>query len=180
MLFRSILSERLNVPIDYNMVIQKRSVDARSRRVVVHLSVEIYEPGELFTSLRYKKELPDVRHGQVVQIIGAGPAGMFAALRLIEKGFKPIVIERGKDVRSRRRDLATLNKSGIVDPNSNYCFGGGGAGTYSDGKLYTRSGKRGDINRILNNFVFHGADTSILVDSHPHIGTNKQIGRAHV
>lgn len=98
---------------------------------------------------------------------------MFAALRLIELGYKPVVIERGKDIRSRRRDLATLNKEGLVNPDSNYCFGEGGAGTYSDGKLYTRSGKRGDINRILAILVMHGADPSILVDAHPHIGTNK-------
>ncbi len=171
-----ILSERLNVRTDHHMVIQKRSVDARSRRVVVHLSVEIYEPGELFTSLRYKKELPDVRHGQVVQIIGAGPAGMFAALKLIELGIKPVIFERGKDVRARRRDIAAINKDDVVNPDSNYCFGEGGAGTYSDGKLYTRSGKRGDIRRILEILHVHGAPESILYDAHPHIGTNKLPG----
>jgi uncharacterized FAD-dependent dehydrogenase len=108
-----------------------------------------------------------------VIIIGAGPAGMFAALQLIEKGIKPIILERGKDVRARRRDLAILNKEGEVNPESNYCFGEGGAGTYSDGKLYTRSSKRGDINRILNLFVHFGAEEKILYESHPHIGTNK-------
>ena len=108
-----------------------------------------------------------------VIIIGAGPAGLFAALKLIESGIKPIILERGKDVRSRRRDLALLNKEGEINPESNYCFGEGGAGTYSDGKLYTRSSKRGDVNRILNLFVHFGAEERILYDAHPHIGTNK-------
>ena len=106
-------------------------------------------------------------------IIGGGPAGIFAALQLIEKGVKPIILERGKEVRARRRDLAILNKEGIVNPESTYCFGEGGAGTYSDGKLYTRSSKRGDVNRILSLFVHFGADENILYDAHPHIGTNK-------
>ena len=106
-------------------------------------------------------------------IIGGGPAGLFAALQLIEFGIKPIIIERGKDVRERRRDLALLNKKGIINPESNYCFGEGGAGTYSDGKLYTRSTKRGNIDRILNLFVHFGADENILYEAHPHIGTNK-------
>src|SRR5690606_5324627 len=106
----------------------------------------------------------------------AGPAGLFAALRLIEFGLKPIVLERGKDVRARRRDLAAINKDHIVNPDSNYCFGEGGAGTYSDGKLYTRSKKRGDVRRILEILVAHGAKEEILVDAHPHIGTNKLPG----
>ena len=112
---------------------------------------------------------------RTVLIIGAGPGEMFS-LRAIELGLKPIIIERGKDVRSRRRDLVKINKEGIVDPDSNYCFGEGGAGTYSDGKLYTRSSKRGDIHRILNILINHGADENILVDAHPHIGTNKLPG----
>jgi len=104
---------------------------------------------------------------------GAGPAGLFAAIRLIESGMKPIIFERGKDVQSRRRDLAAINKDHVVNPESNYCFGEGGAGTYSDGKLYTRSNKRGDVNRILEIFIAHGANEDILFDAHPHIGTNK-------
>ena len=119
-------------------------------------------------------DFKDVNHSsKKVVIIGGGPAGIFAALQLLEKGVKPIIVERGKEVRARRRDLAVLNKEGIINPESNYCFGEGGAGTYSDGKLYTRSTKRGDINRILNLFVHFGAGENILYDAHPHIGTNK-------
>src|SRR5213075_1516037 len=114
-----------------------------------------------------------VHHKRSAIIAGAGPAGLFAALRLIELGIKPIIIERGKDVKSRRRDLAAINKLHVVNPDSNYCFGEGGAGTYSDGKLYTRSTKRGDVNRILDILVSHGADPDISIDAHPHIGTNK-------
>ena len=117
------------------------------------------------------KDVSRAKHNVI--IIGAGPAGIFAALKLIEQGIKPVILERGKDVRARRRDLAVLNKEGVVNPESNYCFGEGGAGTYSDGKLYTRSTKRGNIDRILNIFVQFGADEKILYESHPHIGTNK-------
>jgi uncharacterized FAD-dependent dehydrogenase len=119
------------------------------------------------------QDLQSVANQQAVIIVGAGPAGLFAALRLIELGIKPIVIERGGDVRARRRDLAAINKNHIVNPESNYCFGEGGAGTYSDGKLYTRSKKRGDIRRILEIMVAHGANDEILFEAHPHIGTNK-------
>src|SRR4030095_15032398 len=116
----------------------------------------------------------DVSHAEnTVIVIGAGPAGLFAALQIIEKGIKPIILERGKDVRSRRRDLAVMNKEGVVNPESNYCFGEGGAGTYSDGKLYTRSTKRGDVARILELFIHFGADERIRYEAHPHIGTNK-------
>ncbi|MFL9481157.1 NAD(P)/FAD-dependent oxidoreductase [Chitinophagaceae bacterium LWZ2-11] len=153
----------------------KQSIDARSRKQIwINLTLkafvnEPFHPREIFPV--YFK---DVRNaGKRVIVIGAGPAGLFAALKLLEQGIKPIVLERGKDVRARRRDLAALNKDGEVNPESNYCFGEGGAGTYSDGKLYTRSNKRGDINRILNLFVLFGAEEKIIYEAHPHIGTNK-------
>jgi uncharacterized protein len=154
--------------------ILKRSIDARSRQVYINLSVEAFIKEPYYHRPTIKIQFEDVSQSKnKVVIIGAGPAGLFAALQLIEKGIKPIILERGKDVKSRRRDLAILNKEGIINPESNYCFGEGGAGTYSDGKLYTRSSKRGDINRILNLFVQFGADEKILYDAHPHIGTNK-------
>ena len=151
----------------------KRSVDARQRHVKINLKVQVYI-GEDF--IEEDIQLPDyknVSNEEPVIIIGAGPAGMFAALRCIELGKKPIIIERGKDVKARRRDLKAINQDHIVNEDSNYCFGEGGAGTYSDGKLYTRSLKRGDVRRIFENLVFHGATEQILVDAHPHIGTNK-------
>lgn len=152
----------------------KRSLDARGKIVWVNLTVKVFI-NEPFHEIEIQKvNFKDVSKSEKqVVIVGAGPAGLFAALRLIEVGIKPIILERGKDVRSRRRDLALLNKEGILNPESNYCFGEGGAGTYSDGKLYTRSNKRGDIKRILNLFVQFGADQNILFDAHPHIGTNK-------
>jgi len=154
--------------------ILKRSIDARQKAVKFNLKVTIYFQGE--TVQEAKIELPEyknVANAQEVIVVGAGPAGLFAALQLIELGLKPIVIERGKDVRGRRRDLKAINRDHIVDEDSNYCFGEGGAGTYSDGKLYTRSKKRGDVTRILELFVAYGASPDILVDAHPHIGTNK-------
>ena len=152
----------------------KRSIDARGRQPYILLSVEVFIDEAFTTKAPETLSFPDVsKSDKQVIIIGAGPAGLFAALRLIEKGIRPVLLERGKDVRSRRRDLAALNKEGVIHPDSNYCFGEGGAGTYSDGKLYTRSTKRGDIHRILNLLVQFGADASILVDAHPHIGTNK-------
>lgn len=152
----------------------KRSIDARAKQPAVLLSLQVFI-NEPFHRRNIKKiHLRDVSHSpHSVIIAGAGPAGMFAALRLVEAGIRPVILERGKDVRARRRDLAALNKEGIVNPESNYCFGEGGAGTYSDGKLYTRSTKRGDVERILNAFVQFGADENILYDAHPHIGTNK-------
>lgn len=153
--------------------IDKRSMDARSRniKILLQLRVTIDEPHT--NDEPFDPELRDVHQALSAVIIGAGPAGLFAALKLIAQGIKPIVFERGKDVRSRRRDLAAMNKEGIVNPESNYCFGEGGAGTYSDGKLYTRSTKRGDVRRILQLFVHFGADPRILYEAHPHIGTNK-------
>lgn len=152
----------------------KQSIDARGKVVHINLQLNAFI-GEPFTERPVTKfNFKDVnRSPKKVLIVGAGPAGLFAALSLIEAGIQPVIIERGKDVRARRRDLAVLNKEGIVNPESNYCFGEGGAGTYSDGKLYTRSNKRGDINRILQLFVHFGAPENILYDAHPHIGTNK-------
>ena len=152
----------------------KKSIDARAKTIWVNLTVNAFidEPFHKREILHFN--FADVSNApKRVVIIGAGPAGLFAALQLIENGIKPIILERGKDVRSRRRDLAALNKEGIVNPDSNYCFGEGGAGTYSDGKLYTRSNKRGSIDRILNLFVHFGAEEKILYEAHPHIGTNK-------
>jgi uncharacterized FAD-dependent dehydrogenase len=157
-----------------HIFILKRSIDARQKAVKFNLKVTIYFVGEPIQET--KIELPEyknVENSQEVIIVGAGPAGLFAALQLIELGLKPIIIERGKNVKGRRRDLKAINRDHIVDEDSNYCFGEGGAGTYSDGKLYTRSKKRGDVTRILELFVAYGASPDILVDAHPHIGTNK-------
>jgi len=152
----------------------KRSIDARGKqiKILLHLHVFINEPYQIRELMQFN--FKDVRNAaKRIIIVGAGPAGLFAALKFLESGIKPILVERGKDVKSRRRDLAILNKQGIINPESNYCFGEGGAGTYSDGKLYTRSSKRGDVSRILNLFVHFGADEKILYEAHPHIGTNK-------
>ena len=168
-LFRQIIKEKFS---NHHFKILKRSIDARGRNVVVRLVGELVSELKGQTIFNYKS----VSGNKKVVIVGAGPAGLFCALRLIELGIKPIIIERGKDVRSRRRDLAAINKDHIVNPDSNYCFGEGGAGTYSDGKLYTRSKKRGDVNRILEIFHAQGAKEEILFDAHPHIGTNKLPG----
>lgn len=154
--------------------ILKRSVDARARTIWINLSLDAFIDEPFIQRAILPFLFRDVRNAKKkVVIIGAGPAGLFAALQLLEQGIKPVILERGKDVKARRRDLARLNKEGIVNPESNYCFGEGGAGTYSDGKLYTRSNKRGDIDRILNLFVRFGASEEILYQAHPHIGTNK-------
>ncbi len=150
----------------------KRSIDARSKRVVYRVVYRVFIDEELVEKpLRFS--YPKVSGKEEVLIVGAGPAGLFAALQVIENGMKPIVLERGKDVQQRRRDLAAINKKGEVNTESNYCFGEGGAGTYSDGKLYTRSNKRGDIQKVLQIFIAHGADENISIDARPHIGTNK-------
>ncbi|TXI79653.1 MAG: FAD-binding protein [Flavobacteriales bacterium] len=151
----------------------KRSIDARSKQPLVRLRVELSTEQAFPEPRRTPPELPDVRKGKAVVIVGCGPAGLFAALECIRHGLRPIILERGKDVRARRRDLAAVNRLHIVDPDSNYGFGEGGAGTYSDGKLYTRSHKRGDVEGILETFVAFGASPDILIEAHPHIGTNK-------
>lgn len=153
--------------------ILKRSIDARGRAIRINLSILAAVDEELPVE-KISFDYRDVsKSTKTCHIIGGGPAGLFAALRCLETGIKPIVIERGKDVKARRRDLAAINKDQIVNPESNYCFGEGGAGTYSDGKLYTRSNKRGDVEKVLKTLVYHGASRDIMVDAHPHIGTNK-------
>lgn len=168
------LSTALKIDIlrikDYKIL--KRSIDARSRNVIYRLQVKVFIDEVAMADI-FSVNYQNVSNGKPVIIVGAGPAGLFAALQCIENGFKPIVLERGKDVKQRRRDLAAINKEGIVNTESNYCYGEGGAGTYSDGKLYTRSNKRGDINKVLQIFVQHGATDDILIDARPHIGTNK-------
>lgn len=158
-----------------DIVIARRSIDARQRNVMVNLTLKVYIDEEapahpLFIPVKYPELKSDAPQAIIV---GAGPAGLFAALRLIELGVRPIVFERGKDVDSRRKDMAAIARKGEVDPDSNYCFGEGGAGAYSDGKLYTRSKKRGPVDKILRVFHQHGAQESILIDAHPHIGTDR-------
>lgn len=164
--------------IDANRIkdlrIVRRSIDARQRKVYVNLTVnvavDIKEPLNIACPVAYK---PVGENAPQCVVVGAGPAGLFASLRLIEHGIRPILLERGKDVDSRRKDMATLSRTGAVDPDSNYCFGEGGAGAYSDGKLYTRSKKRGPVDKILNILHQHGAQEDVLIDAHPHIGTDR-------
>jgi uncharacterized FAD-dependent dehydrogenase len=174
-LVKPALFQKLHLTDDGGVFLQplRRSIDARGKEVIVNFLVEVISKKEAGSVIAYKKSYPNVSNAPAAIIVGSGPAGMFAAIRLIELGIKPILLERGKDVQSRRRDIAAINKADIVNPESNYCFGEGGAGTYSDGKLYTRSKKRGDIRRILEILVAHGAKEEILYDAHPHIGTNK-------
>ena len=170
---RANISALLDIDINKitGVLITRRSIDARQRRVMVNLSVTVsideppLQPESLALPLKYAR-VPD--NAPQVVVVGAGPAGLFAALRLIEAGIRPIVLERGKDVDARRPDMARICREGVVDPDSNYCFGEGGAGAFSDGKLYTRSKKRGSVEKILSVFYRHGASSHILVDSHPH------------
>ena len=153
--------------------ILKRSIDARQRMIFVNLKVRVYVNEMPADDAYVHTDYPNVEGRQQVIVVGAGPGGLFAALRLIELGFRPIVLERGKDVHERKKDLSAITKTQRVNEESNYCFGEGGAGAYSDGKLYTRSKKRGSVDKILNVFCQHGASTNILADAHPHIGTDK-------
>lgn len=166
------VGRQLGVSNYQTITILKRSIDARQRRVMVNMTVAVGENAEslIVSPVEYK---PVPADAPSVIVVGAGPAGLFAALGLIERGIKPIVLERGKDVDERRKDLARISRENIVDPDSNYCFGEGGAGAYSDGKLYTRSKKRGSVEKILNILHQHGASRDILIDAHPHIGTDR-------
>ena len=153
--------------------ILKRSIDARQRTIFVNLNVRVYL-NEMPKDDEYQPTIyKNVEDKPQAIVVGAGPGGLFAALRLIELGLRPIIVERGKNVRDRKKDLAQISREHTVNPESNYSFGEGGAGAYSDGKLYTRSKKRGNVDKILNVFCQHGASTAILVDAHPHIGTDK-------
>lgn len=179
MLLKAQVSTNLGIDANriHDIVIRKRSIDARQRRVMVNLTVDVYVDEDapaspLLNPVSYR----DVSNAPSAIIVGAGPAGLFAALRLIECGARPIVLERGKDVDARRVDMAQIARNDVVIPDSNYCFGEGGAGAFSDGKLYTRSKKRGNIEKILQIFCQHGASTDILVDAHPHIGTDRLPG----
>lgn len=160
--------------VDINVVVRRRTIDARQRNIYVNIVVDLYSKDENLEDNQFQIDYKDVSNAtKKAIVVGAGPCGLFAALKLIELGIKPIVIERGRDVMARRKDVAGLEKSGILDTESNYSFGEGGAGAFSDGKLYTRSKKRGDVDRILNILHQHGADPNILVEHHPHIGTDK-------
>lgn len=161
------------ISAEEHYMVMKRSIDARQKQIKINLRIAADDKPVTTEFVEYNPTDNNVSGKPEVLIVGAGPAGLFAALRAIELDFKPIILERGKDVRARRRDLAAINKDHLVNPDSNYCFGEGGAGTYSDGKLYTRSKKRGSVRRIFEILVAHGATPEILVDAHPHIGTNK-------
>ncbi len=169
------LANQLRIPQEKINAYQilRSSIDARKKNILYNIQINVFVEEQFQDAFQFNHRLQNVSNAKEVIIAGTGPAGLFAALELIENGLKPILIERGKDVRNRRRDLAKMNKEGIVNPESNYCFGEGGAGTYSDGKLFTRATKRGNILRSLQWFHYFGAAENILYDAHPHIGTNK-------
>ncbi len=172
---KKIFARKSRIPAEEinHIEILKRSIDARRKNIRINLRIKAYIKEDYREPSFDLPDYKDVSNSVEVIVIGAGPAGLFAALKLIEKGIKPIVLERGKDVKNRRRDLAAIMKFHTVDEDSNYCFGEGGAGTFSDGKLYTRSKKRGDVNSILKLLIAHGASKDIAINTHPHIGTNK-------
>ncbi len=168
------IAQHLGIEVpDFDYKVLRKSIDARKPTVYFNYKLAVYVNEPVPKDNQYTFDYQDVSNAKPIHIIGFGPAGMWAALRCLELGFKPIVVERGKEVRARRRDLKAINRDHFVDPDSNYCFGEGGAGTYSDGKLYTRSLKRGDVRRVFESLVYHGATNQIVVDAHPHIGTNK-------
>jgi hypothetical protein len=176
LLLRTVVSTRLSIDVNriVDLIVTKRSIDARQRNIMVNLTMKVYideaaPANPYFEPVVY----PNVKDARQVIVVGAGPAGLFASLRLIEAGLRPILLERGKDVDRRRVDMAAIARQDVVDPDSNYCFGEGGAGAFSDGKLYTRSKKRGNVDKILNVLCQHGAQTDILIDAHPHVGTDK-------
>jgi len=173
---KRLVSQKTGIKLsDINHIrILKRSIDGRSKRVVIRLKLEIFSGNSKFEkeTIRFDYKKTEKKSREIL-IVGAGPAGLFAALKCLEHGLKPIILERGKSVSERKKDVANLSTKGILNENSNYCFGEGGAGTFSDGKLYTRSNKRGDISEILKTLVFHGANENILIDSHPHIGSDQ-------
>ena len=176
-LLRTIVARKAGVsPSDVTHVqVLRRSLDSRRGRICYHATVEVY-CGEEYVAPNYRGAYQDCHNSPAVIIVGAGPAGLFAALKALELGIKPIILERGKPVEQRRGDIAQLARTQHIDPNSNWCFGEGGAGTYSDGKLYTRSNKRGNIQEVLHRFIEHGADPSIAIDAHAHIGTDRLSG----
>jgi uncharacterized FAD-dependent dehydrogenase len=171
---KTIVSENLKTDITRikGLVIRRRSIDARNPNIRINLGLDIFIDEEMPFAEKPTFSYPDVSKKPPVVIVGAGPAGLFAALHLIELGFKPVIFERGKTVSERKRDIAAIHREQIIDPDSNYGFGEGGAGTFSDGKLYTRSKKKGDVRKILEVLSFHGAQDEILIEAHPHIGTN--------